>query len=143
MQHEVKTGMEVAQPCLCLKRQVDQGREHRSGWEENTGQCGERSWWAGGGQSPQLLTLCYEEHRHIQMQLQKEESQDLKPQSGTVDHSVPTRLLSHTVKENNHEQIQVSHVSADLPNSPPHAQMSHSKIPTTRAIPSVPTPLPV
>ena len=32
VQHEVKTGIEVTQPCLCWNRQVDQGREHRSGW---------------------------------------------------------------------------------------------------------------
>ena len=47
-------------------------------------------------------------------------------QSGKVNKSCitqsPTRQLAHTAEENNHEQIQVSHISVDVLNSLPHAQ---------------------
>ena len=60
-----------------------------------------------GDQSPHLLTLCYEEHRHIHTQLQKEESQDLTSQSGTKYHSVPTRRRSHTIEKRIRNQFRL------------------------------------
>ena len=77
------------------------------------------------------------------MQVQKEGSGDLMSHSGMQHHSVPTRQLSHTVREKNQEAVQVSHIRADILHSPPHAHMFHSKTPTTQCVSPAPTPLPV
>ena len=77
------------------------------------------------------------------MQLPKEQSGDLISQSGTGHHSVPTRKLSHTVREQNQEAVQVGHVRADILHSPPHAHISHLETCPTQCVLSAPTPLPI
>ena len=74
------------------------------------------------------------------MQLQKEGSGDLMSHSGMKHHSVPPRPVSHTVREKNQEPVQVNHARAEILHSPPHAHMSHSKIPATQYVPFAPSP---
>ena len=74
------------------------------------------------------------------MQLQKEVSGDLKSHSGMQHHSVPTRQLSHTVREKNQEAVQVSHVRADIFHSPhmPTCPTQRSLLPNVSPLPQSP-----
>ena len=108
--------------------------------EENTGQGGESGQWAGVGSLPTSSRYANRSTDTFRCRCRKG---SLGIWRHKVGRSTPTRQLSHTVREKNQEPVQVGHVRAHILNSPPHAHMSHSKIPTIQCVPSAPTPLPI